>query len=53
MKECGADANAVGKNGMTAVTIAAVLGHTATAAALVRTVLGGAGVAGRKRVQGR
>ena len=41
MKECGVDANAVGKNGMSAVSMAAEGGHTATVVALVRTVLGG------------
>ena len=40
MKECGADANAADKTGMTAVMWAAMGGHTATAVALVRTVLG-------------
>ena len=40
VKECGADANAADKTGRTAVYGAAQGGHTATAVALVRTLLG-------------
>ena len=40
VKECGADANAADEDGSTAVMGAAMGGHTATAVALVRTVLG-------------
>ena len=39
MKESGADANAADKTGRTTVMWAARAGHTATAVALVRTVL--------------
>ena len=39
VKECGADANRAAESGSTAVMMAAATGHTATAVALVRTVL--------------
>ena len=52
MKECGADANTLTEKGKTAVMAAAMAGHTATAVALVRMVLGGGrGLQGERVLQ--